>query len=62
MYCYSFEPYGHSKTQIHGLDTRGYRQFDITFNNSPTTIFPTDETLLIFSRANVLVRYTINGI
>lgn len=47
---------------ITGLDTRQYRQFDITFNTSPNNLYPHDETLMIFTRANVLVRYTRDGI
>jgi hypothetical protein len=45
-----------------GLDTRGYRQFDVTFNNLPVDVFPTDQTMLIFIRANVVVQYTFDGI
>jgi hypothetical protein len=62
IFSYSFEPYGHSKNLITGLNTVGYRQFDVTFNNSPSNIFPSDQTLLIFTRANVIVRFTENGI
>lgn len=39
---FSFEPYGHSKGFITGLNTVGYRQFDIIFNNLPAGVFPTD--------------------
>jgi hypothetical protein len=45
-----------------GLDTRGYRQFDVIFNNHPNDIYPFDETLYIFTKANAIVTYTQNGI
>jgi hypothetical protein len=45
-----------------GLDTRGYRQFDVIFNNHPNDIYPQDETLYIFTRANGIVTYAPNGI
>lgn len=62
IFSYSFQPYGHSRTFINGLDTRGYRQFDVTFNASPEGVFPKDQTLYIFSRSNVVVKYTSAGI
>lgn len=62
MFTYTFEPYGHSKGMILGLDTRGYRQFDVTFNTLPNDVFPTDQTMLIFTRANIVVKFTVNGI
>lgn len=45
-----------------GLDTRGYRQFDVIFNNHPNDIYPSDQTLFIFTKANATVTYTPNGI
>lgn len=45
-----------------GLDTRGYRQFDVIFNNHPNDIYPHDETLYIFIKANAVVTYGANGI
>lgn len=42
IFSYTFEPYGHSKGMITGLDTRQYRQFDITFNTSPNNTYPHD--------------------
>jgi hypothetical protein len=62
VFCYSFEPYGHSKGSILGLDTRGYRQFDVTFNTLPNDVFPSDQTMLIFCRSNVVLRFTNMGI
>jgi hypothetical protein len=47
---------------ITGLDTRGYRQFDVIFNNSTANVFPSDETLYVFTRSNAIVTYTPNGI
>lgn len=57
VFSYTWEPYGHSKGYIHGLNTTGYRQFDVIFNNSPTNIFPSDETMLIFARSNAIVQF-----
>jgi hypothetical protein len=45
-----------------GLDTRGYRQFDVIFNNHPNDIYPSDQTLFIFTKANATATYTPNGI
>lgn len=62
IFSYTFEPYGHSKNLISGLNTTNYRQFEITFNNSPNNVFPSDQTMYIFSRSNILVNYTERGI
>lgn len=62
VYSYTFEPYGHSKGLITGLKTRDFRQFDVIFNNSPYNVYPNDQTLYIFTRANGVVKFTEEGI
>lgn len=61
-YVWTWEPYGHSKQLLSGLDTTGIRQFDATFNTSPNNQFPKDQTLYIFTKSNVLVIYSPKGI
>ena len=45
-----------------GIDTRGFRQFDVTFNSLPTDVYPYDETMLVFCRSNVVIKFTTGGI
>ena len=45
-----------------GVDTRSARPFDVLFDCSATNYFPTDQTLYIFTRSNVVVLYTANGV
>lgn len=41
-----------------GVDTRNARPFDILFDASTTNYFPTDQTMYVFSRSNVIVVYS----
>lgn len=40
-----------------GVDTRQVRPFDLVFDASTTNYFPTDQTMYIFTRSNVVVVY-----
>lgn len=62
IFAYSWEPYGHSKGTIMGIDTRGFRQFDVTFNSLPVDVYPHDETMLVFCRSNVIIKFSNDGI
>lgn len=61
-FVYSWEPYGHSKYFMNGIDASGVQSFSVIFNVTPLNQFPKDQTLLIFTRQNALVIYTPNGI
>lgn len=61
-FTYSFEPYAHSRVQTTGINTRGARPFDVIFDAPPINAFPTDQTLYIYARANVVVVYGNNGV
>lgn len=56
-FVYSFEPYGHSRNYMTGLNTMNARPFDVVFDATTTNYFPSDQTLYIFSRANVINVY-----
>jgi hypothetical protein len=45
-----------------GVDTRNVRPFDVLFDTAPINSFPSDQTLYIYARSNVLVTYGRNGI
>jgi hypothetical protein len=45
-----------------GLNTQGVQNFAIIFNTTGMDSFPYDETLLIFTRQNILVVYGQDGI
>lgn len=61
-YTFSFEPYGHSKEFMTGVDTRNVRPFDILFDCASQSPFTGDQTLYIFCRSHVVVSYGRNGI
>lgn len=61
-FLYCWEPYGHSKQYMTGINTQGVQNFSVIFNTNNTTPYPKDETLLIFTRQNVIVLYEANGI
>lgn len=61
-YTFSFEPYGHSKEFMTGVDTRNVRPFDILFDCASVNPFVGDQTLYIFCRSHVVVSYGKNGI
>lgn len=61
-YVYTWEPYGHSKNYMNGLNTQGVQNFYVIFNTTGKNPFPTDQTLYIFTRSNAIVIYTNNGI
>lgn len=45
-----------------GINTMNARPFDVVFDASTVNYFPSDQTLYIFSRANVINVYGNNGI
>lgn len=45
-----------------GINTQGVQNFSIIFNTVNTQPFPTDQTLLMFTRQNVIVLYSADGI
>lgn len=61
-FCFSFEPYAHSKNYMIGVDTRNVRPFDVLFDTVPTGLFPTDQTLYIYCKNHILVTYGTNGV
>lgn len=61
-YVYCWEPYGHSKSYMNGLNAQGIQNFSVIFNTTGKNSFPSDQTLLIFTRQNVLVIYEANGV
>ena len=61
-FVYTWEPYGHSKQYMQGINVEGVQNFNVIFNNLSTNVFPRDQTLLIFARYNALVIYTPNGV
>mgnify|MGYP001455835167 CR=1 FL=1 len=61
-FVYTWEPYGHSKNYMTGLNTQGVQNFSVIFNTTGQNPFPSDQTLLIFTRCNVIVVYTKDGV
>lgn len=61
-FTFSFEPYGHSKEYMIGVDTRNVRPFDVLFDCASVNPFPRDQTLYIYCRSHVIVTYGMNGI
>ena len=61
-FVYTWEPYGHSKQYMQGLNVDGVQNFNIIFNNLSTNVYPRDQTLLIFARYNSIIIYTKQGI
>lgn len=61
-FVYCWEPYGHSKTYMTGINTQGVQNFSVIFNTISTNPYPEDETLLIFTRQNIVVIYSNDGI
>jgi len=45
-----------------GLNTQGVQNFSVIFNTTGQNPFPSDQTLLIFTRCNVIVVYTKDGV
>lgn len=43
-FTYSFQPYSHSRTMVNGVNTLGWKQFEVTFNCATTNQFPYDQT------------------
>lgn len=41
-----------------GIDARTARPFDIIFDTFTTNSFPTDQTMYVFTRANVITIYS----
>lgn len=45
-----------------GINTQGVQNFSVIFNTVNTSPFPSDQTLLMFTRQNVIVVYGVDGI
>lgn len=61
-YCYSFQPFAHSKEYTMGIDSRQARPFEVLLNASPSGYFRRDQTMYIFLRHNIIVVYTDKGV
>jgi hypothetical protein len=62
IYSYSWEPYGHSKFMMSGLNTNGAQQMSVLLAADPREVYPNDQTMLMFSRANIVVLYGKDGV
>lgn len=47
---------------MNGLNTQGVQNFSVILNTTNLNPFPSDQTLLIFTRNNVITIYGKNGI
>jgi len=45
-----------------GINTQGVQNFSVILNTVNTSPFPSDQTLLIFTRQNIIVVYGADGI
>lgn len=45
-----------------GINTQGVQNFSVIFNTNNAQPFPSDQTLLMFTRQNVIVIYAADGI
>lgn len=45
-----------------GINTQGVQNFSLIFNTTNMGHFPSDQTLLIFTRSNIIVIYDSKGI
>jgi hypothetical protein len=45
-----------------GVDSRNARPFDLLFDTYNTNYFPTDQTMYVFTRSNIVILYTMNGV
>ena len=45
-----------------GVDASITRPFEVQFNNAATNYFPSDQTMYVFTKANVIVKYGLDGV
>jgi hypothetical protein len=45
-----------------GVDARMARPFEVIFDTWTQNVFPSDQTMYAFTRANVLISYGQNGV
>ena len=45
-----------------GINTQGVQNFSVIFNTTGVNSFPSDQTLLIFTRQNTMTVFTNDGI
>ena len=61
-YVISYTPFSNQDHVLQGINISGTSNFEVLFEQDANQTFPRDQTLYIFGKSSVIVKYTKNGI
>lgn len=61
-YIIVYTPFIPQEGLLQGINVSGLSNFEIVFETDSTSVFPRDQTLYIYCKSSVVVRYTKDGV
>lgn len=61
-YVISYTPFSNSDFILQGINLSGTSNYEVLFEQDGNNVYQRDQTLYIFGKSSVVVKYTANGI